>query len=213
LWSLLDIMRRFSAAAYTDAMSAIRALADVSIMWRGRKNAPRGLRGDMRDVLADKVKPQLDALPLTLPVRAMVDRVMERASDDNYTFHEASVSLDMLHDAIMADLSAPCFLYVPAEKGHFYDQPEPPFGQEVTDAFPVADRDIAAAGRCFALDEWTACVFHLMRVLEIGLHDLAAELLETDEVPAETWLDVLPTDVVYRREAGTMPAMPPCGRW
>ena len=26
------------------------------------------------------------------------------------------------------------------------------------------------------------------------------------------WLDVLPTDVVYSREAGTKPPMPPCGR-
>ena len=47
------------------------------------------------------------------------------------------------------------------------------FGQNVANKFPDAVYDIREAGRCLALERDTACVLHLMRVLEIGLHHLA----------------------------------------
>ena len=43
------------------------------------------------------------------------------------------------------------------------------FGAEAASGFPSAAFDISEAGKCFALNRPTACVFHLMRVLEIGL--------------------------------------------
>jgi len=66
------------------------------------------------------------------------------------------------------------------------DDPEAqPFGLEVADAFPSAALDIREASNAFALSRWHACVFHLMRVLEIGLRTMA----EKFEVPYEssTW--------------------------
>jgi hypothetical protein len=43
------------------------------------------------------------------------------------------------------------------------------FGDEVAIAFPSALVNIEEAGKCLALDRSTACVFHLMRVMETGL--------------------------------------------
>jgi hypothetical protein len=43
-----------------------------------------------------------------------------------------------------------------------------PFGNEVAVAFPSATYDIREASNCFALERWPACVFHLMRTLEIA---------------------------------------------
>ena len=43
------------------------------------------------------------------------------------------------------------------------------FGPTVEDAFHSASFDIDEAGKCHAFRRSTACVFHLMRVLEIGL--------------------------------------------
>jgi hypothetical protein len=54
-----------------------------------------------------------------------------------------------------------------------YQQTTPAFGVEVEAAFPDATGEIAAASRCYAVDEWTACVFHAMRVLEHGLRPIA----------------------------------------
>ena len=65
---------------------------------------------------------------------------------------------------------------IPDYRRNLYDQQEPPFGAAVADAFPDADFDVAAAARCPALDEWTACVFHSMRVLEHGLRHVAGVL-------------------------------------
>jgi len=48
-----------------------------------------------------------------------------------------------------------------------------PFGQNVADIFIDASYDICEAGRCLATELDTACVLHLMRVLEIGLQRLA----------------------------------------
>ena len=50
------------------------------------------------------------------------------------------------------------------------------FGDDVARAFPSSKGDIDEAGKCLALDRGTACVFHLMRILEIGLQLLAAKL-------------------------------------
>lgn len=48
-----------------------------------------------------------------------------------------------------------------------------PFGEAVNDAFPSADFDLVEAAKCRAVGRWTACVMHLMRVLEVGLATLA----------------------------------------
>ncbi len=51
-----------------------------------------------------------------------------------------------------------------------------PFGDEVRTAFPSAIFDIEEASKCLALDRATASVFHLMRVVEVGLRCLGRTL-------------------------------------
>lgn len=50
------------------------------------------------------------------------------------------------------------------------------FGQEVISSLPGAIKDIEEAGKCLALERSTACVFHLMRVMEISLQQLGNKL-------------------------------------
>lgn len=58
--------------------------------------------------------------------------------------------------------------YSPPERAKFFPI-EPPFGEAVAVAFPSAVFDTREAATCLALMRGTASVFHLMRVLEIGL--------------------------------------------
>lgn len=58
----------------------------------------------------------------------------------------------------------------------YFESVEPLFGDDVFNAFPSANDDIAEAGACLALDRGTACVMHLMRAVEVGLAALAATL-------------------------------------
>jgi hypothetical protein len=67
------------------------------------------------------------------------------------------------------------FTFIPEKKVHLFEQ-EKPLGELVYDAFPSARSDAKAAGNCLAADLNTAAVFHLMRIVEIGLRKLAAHL-------------------------------------
>lgn len=50
------------------------------------------------------------------------------------------------------------------------------FGEEFKVNFPVANGEICEAGKCLALDRYTACAFHLMRAMEIALRVLFTSL-------------------------------------
>lgn len=67
-----------------------------------------------------------------------------------------------------------CWMIEP-DKARFFTEPNL-FGPEVAEAFPSAILDIEEAGKCLALDRGTAGVFHLMRVMEVGLNALAVAL-------------------------------------
>jgi hypothetical protein len=92
------------------------------------------------------------------------------SSNDRQTLQAFAQDLSL---ALQEELKTQVFLAVRPENRELYLQAEPLFGAAVATAFPDATPDIAAAGRCYAVEEWTACVFHLMRVLECGLRSLA----------------------------------------
>jgi hypothetical protein len=66
-----------------------------------------------------------------------------------------------------------------------------PFGQPVSERFPKAIEDISEAGKCLALQRPTACVFHLMRVLELGVQSLGKKLKVAIDVQNETWHQII----------------------
>lgn len=75
---------------------------------------------------------------------------------------------------IHEELQAEMFLHVPIDRVRYYESTEPLFGTDVAKQFPSISFDVVEAGKCYALHRSTACVFHLMRVLEIGLSVFAA---------------------------------------
>jgi len=68
------------------------------------------------------------------------------------------------------------YIQIPPESAALYQPAQPLFGEEVERVFPMAIDDIAEAGKCLAIGQGTAAVFHLMRVMEAGLKGLANEL-------------------------------------
>ncbi len=76
-----------------------------------------------------------------------------------------------LQRSIERELRANIFLHVDGKRREYLEGKDL-FGENVSAAFPSASYDIEEAGKCFALCRYTACVFHLMRVLEIGLDAL-----------------------------------------
>jgi hypothetical protein len=96
------------------------------------------------------------------------------------------------YTVFLKEMESHLFLCIDAANREKYEQEEPAFRQEVLDTFFEAKKDIEAASRCFALDEWTACVFHLMRTLEQGLRKLAGLVgLPPDVIAVENWKNVI----------------------
>ena len=62
---------------------------------------------------------------------------------------------------------------IESEKDKYFDSETPVFGQDVQDKFISTTFEIDEAAKCFALSRSTACVFHLMRAMEIVIRALA----------------------------------------
>ena len=124
--------------------------------------------------------------------------------NDNYicNFKVIEAELDILKSTVWGELAVRKFTCVSSEKSCFFEQ-EKLFGDNVYDAFKEAREDIKAAGNCLAADLNTAAVFHLMRVVELGLRALAVRLkakvlikkLKQTKIPIEfgTWEEIITT--------------------
>ena len=118
----------------------------------------------------------LQELPLSPVTMAQYERLKQKANGDSTGTYESSILMRELHENIIVELSSKLFLLIPANHRINYEQPDPLFGNLVADECYEANYNIAEAGRCLSLERWTACVFHLMRVLEIGLRKTAVQL-------------------------------------
>lgn len=79
--------------------------------------------------------------------------------------------LEEVQEMVCDELRAHIFFALPEEDAKYFEDSQ--FPPSVLDRFPGAAFDASEAGRCLALERPTACVFHLMRVLEHGLRVVA----------------------------------------
>jgi len=93
---------------------------------------------------------------------------------------QAIARVDEIDRSIRREMRQCLFMRIPADRAEFYESygiarkaQGPLFGESVSSAFPSSAFDVTEAGNCFASGRYTASVFHLMRVLEIGLRVLA----------------------------------------
>jgi len=82
---------------------------------------------------------------------------------------------EQLANSVMLELEGRKFYGPLRSFEQYYEQPKL-FGDDVFDKLPSANNDIFEAGTCLALERGTACVMHLMRVVEVGIKVLADTL-------------------------------------
>lgn len=92
---------------------------------------------------------------------------------DGMTVKRLTQALRQLEAAIRNEMKGHLFFFV--DEPQFYKQRQP-FGARVAVWFPELEYDITEAGNCIAFDRGTACVFHLMRVMEVGVQRLGTRL-------------------------------------
>jgi hypothetical protein len=89
------------------------------------------------------------------------------------------------------DLDSYAFEAIPSDRVEYYEAKHL-FGENVHERFFSTAYDVSEAGSCYALGRNTACVFHLMRVLEVGLNALAARFgVPSDHTNWGTMIDAI----------------------
>ncbi|AKH44309.1 HEPN domain-containing protein [Altererythrobacter atlanticus] len=97
----------------------------------------------------------------TLP-RHLVDRLIDYGAQLNQTFSD--------------EIASKKVYVLRPELAHLYSEASGGFGAEVIDTFPEAIEDIEEASKCLALGRSTACIFHLMRAMELAVRQMAGRL-------------------------------------
>jgi hypothetical protein len=178
LVSLGELMKYFQAHHFLELANSLGRIEDEGNRVERAPDAilPPNFRQTQADQL-DSWIGTLDYLGLTAPskaVRRIQTQLRETGTDvpTNAWFEFAKDMRMRLFDAT-EDIR---FLAVASSDTTLYDDGEVAFGSEVLDAFPSVALDVDESGKCLALDRYTACVFHLTRVLQSGLYALATEL-------------------------------------
>ena len=164
LWSLWDML-------ILDAKEFVRllhALFDSELRTRG-KTGPVANRAQAEDA-AKNIIEMLRALDLPVSIKTAENMIC--GCTDYEKLHRG---LEQLTANVALELEGRKF-YGPVRRyEQYYEQPKL-FGDDVFENLPSANNDIFEAGTCLALERGTACVMHLMRVVEAGLKVLAAEI-------------------------------------
>jgi len=79
-------------------------------------------------------------------------------------------ALAQLEKTIRWEMEERLFMFIPQERAVYFDQ-SGLFGEDVNFKFPELQFDIVEAGNSYASGRGTACVFHLMRVMEFGVQN------------------------------------------
>jgi len=178
-------MERFSAAAFHDIGT------DIGMLTSKLERLPRDL---------DAVELANAYLPLLTLIEKCCASIGLRISPlciaefitklrHGMTAEEMRQSLAGLNNSIRWEMQACFFFYMPHEQVKFYDQKEL-FGQEVVAKFPAIQYDMVEAGNCYAMGRGTACVFHLMRIMEVGVQEFGKKLGGT-LVNEKNWQNIL----------------------
>jgi hypothetical protein len=132
---------------------------------------PQGdIDGSLQHTIRDSLKKDRDicqrwGLPLSVK---QIDRLIEMV-ERGTTFGEfGRDGGDELTGRIADELSLIVFLRVLPDRAWYYNEPLTRW-EAALRKFPSIGFDVEEASKCFALNRYTACVFHAMRILEIGL--------------------------------------------
>lgn len=167
LWSVLEMLRFYQALFITNVLW----LQDPNVKWSNCLVDDDEYRAEMAKMVAELRRVSEECrLPAIVDRMDKIQRYIDRGADVKTI---VTISTDVVGD-IQRELARHLYLRVPYEDREYFERV--PMSRESAEAFPSAVRDMEAAGRCFALNEWTACVMHCMRAAEFPIAALAKAL-------------------------------------
>lgn len=179
LIDLWEMLKTYAArlAEYSAWLAQIRTKLEAN---PNEDISPRGagfygkLGEETRDALR-WLERQAKEIQLT-ETEHQIFRIWEAWDSAVYDFEAPQLAerLRVLQETLVSELQRRKLFFV--NRPEFYEEPDL-FGPKVALAFGRRTKeDIAEAGKCLAFERGTAAVFHCMRVAEVGLQTLAADM-------------------------------------
>jgi hypothetical protein len=172
--NILDVLVQMSVLMHSEDHKVYPELPDVN-------------RDDLRGLIAD-VMPEMASADFDM-CRKGAERllaVIDRTNDSR----EIRISIDDTRRRILDQMDSVFCLATTRRERDLYEQKEPLFGDEVEKKFPTMSEDISEAGKCLALNRATASVFHLMRVMEVGVQRFGS-VLGVQMAGEKNWQNIL----------------------
>lgn len=218
LWNASEIMQHYRAGSWLQLLinyeNARAFLAEARA---------RGVLDQDREPLTfflgevQKVRDLLVDITFPASLRRQADGIVslseEAISSQIIRDEDIVMILDrgfQLEENIVVETNAFLFFAVPPNRLSWYQDPQRAFGQSTVDTFSAdISLDVRDACQCYALGQWTACVFHSMRILEHGLRVLAEEVgLTMEAIELENWKTIIDRIEKAIREMEAEPKTP-----
>lgn len=89
---------------------------------------------------------------------------------------EIAHGVEAVQNRLQDEMSLQFFLSLSPKEAEWFSANAPRFGGGVEDKFSALLEDIDESAKCLGLGRYTACVFHLMRVMERGVQTFGGKL-------------------------------------
>jgi hypothetical protein len=187
LWSLLDMLR-INAKHYVQIGNFLRAVSDNlsarakfdgMIRDADRMSLDEELPSPEINFLLERIQQlstHLEALELVISLQILAE-IHKNLSEPlvEWTWRKAQIEFEYLSRTIQHELNNRLCFYIPSHRAPFYKSNL--LTQDAQKKLPSSVKDdMEKAGDCFATENFTACVFHLMRVMETGVQKLGDSL-------------------------------------
>lgn len=114
---------------------------------------------DITYQFAEDLRREFNAVQVTSPNMVLTKDMLNQITN----------ILTQISGCLRKESSLKVAMILPAEKVELFESNEPLFGSNVAVKFPSITYEIEEAGKCLALNRYTASVFHCMRAMEKGL--------------------------------------------
>lgn len=180
LWSLVDVLNKVRLDAAHELGQRLEWQENL-ILFSKNANKPWGHVAARVLETLNYVTESLEGLPLSPIIAGQVRRLRELVEHHEYP-KDLVGRLTELQASICDEYAGIVVLLIRHENCKYYDEPDAVLG-ETASKFPDSRDDLIAGCRCFALEEWTASVFHFVRAAESALQLWAKQLKVKLSVP------------------------------
>ncbi|MBI4965917.1 MAG: hypothetical protein HY913_21745 [Desulfomonile tiedjei] len=184
LWDMLHIYAK-SFAATCQRLSSFSAMLFAAKRAQGANVPPTNgdqlLEGLKLSELVD------DFEAMELPLASKAAQRLANYLKDNPAAQAERVECDIreLIKRFNDELNDRLFMMLLSSSAQYYELPGTILGKQITEWWPELIEDATEAGNCFALGRYTACVFHLMRIVERYVQKMGDDLGLPEKITRE----------------------------